>query len=150
VDHAVLALAPTRIARFAHAALRQITVDFPHLARLLWLTTLVDGAIHGEWILSLGRRNAPARLAHLICELFMRFQAVGKADGLSFSLPLTQAQTGDVLGISAVHLNRTLQELRREGLISWQGQALTIKDWPRLQSLAEFDAAYLSLEREPR
>jgi CRP-like cAMP-binding protein len=150
VDHAVMALAPTRIARVEHAALRQITVDFPHLARLLWLMTLVDGAIHREWILSMGRRHAPARLAHLICELFMRLQAVGKADGLRFSLPLTQAQTGDVLGISAVHLNRTLQELRREGLISWQGQAVAIKDWQRLQALAEFDPAYLSLEREPR
>jgi CRP-like cAMP-binding protein len=150
MDHAVLALAPTRVARVAHAALRQITVDFPHLARLLWLMTLVDGAIHREWILSMGRRQAPARLAHLICELFVRFRAVAKADGLSFSLPLTQAQMGDVLGISAVHLNRTLQELRREGLISWQGHAVAIKDWQRLQSLAEFDPAYLSLEREPR
>jgi CRP-like cAMP-binding protein len=150
MDHAVLALAPTRIARVPHAALRQITIDFPHLARLLWLMTLVDGAIHREWILSMGRRQAPARLAHLICELFVRFRAVGKADGLSFSLPLTQAQMGDVLGISAVHLNRTLQELRREGLISWQGHAVTIKDWQRLQSLAEFDPAYLSLERAPR
>jgi CRP-like cAMP-binding protein len=150
MDHAVLALAPTRVARIAHDALRQITVEFPHLARLLWLTTLVDGAIHREWILSMGRRQAPARLAHLICELFTRFQAVGKADGLSFSLPLTQAQMGDVLGISSVHMNRTLQELRREGLISWQGQAVTIKDWQHLKSLAEFDPAYLSLEREPR
>ena len=150
MDHAVLALAPTRVARVAHAALRQITVDFPHLARLLWLMTLVDGAIHREWILSLGRRQAPARLAHLLCELFMRLQAVGKVDGLSFSLPLTQPQMGDMLGISAVHMNRTLQELRREGLISWQGQAVTIKDWQHLKSLAEFDPAYLSLEKAPR
>jgi CRP-like cAMP-binding protein len=150
MDHAVLALTPTRVARVAHSTLRQITVDFPHLARLLWLTTLVDGAIHREWILSMGRRQAPARLAHLICELFIRLKAVDKVDGLSFPLPLTQTQMGDVLGVSSVHMNRILQELRRDGLIKWQGQTVTIKDWERLQSFAEFDAAYLSLRKEPR
>ena len=150
MDHAVVALAPTRVARVAHATLRQVTDDFPHLARLLWLTTLVDGAIHREWILSMGRRQAPARLAHLLCELFLRQQAVGKVDGMSFSLPLTQAQMGDVLGVSSVHMNRTLQELRRDGMIKWQGPIVTIKDWQRLKSFAEFDAAYLSLERAPR
>jgi CRP-like cAMP-binding protein len=150
MDHTVLALAPTRVARVPHSTLRQITVDFPHLARLLWLTTLVDGAIHREWILSMGRRQATARLAHLVCELFMRLKAVDKVDGLSFSLPLTQTQMGDVLGVSSVHMNRILQELRRDGLITWQGQILTIKDWERLQSFAEFDPAYLSLRKEPR
>lgn len=150
MDHAVLALAPTRVAKVQHSTLRQITVDFPHLARLLWLMTLVDGAIHREWILSMGRRHAPARLAHLVCELFMRLKAVGKVDGLSFPLPLTQTQMGDVLGVSAVHLNRTLQELRRGGMITWRGQTVTIKDWERLRTFAEFDPAYLSLERAPR
>ena len=150
MDHAVVALTPMRVARVAHATLRQITDDFPHLARLLWLTTLVDGAIHREWILSMGRRQAPARLAHLVCELFMRLQAVGKVDGMSFALPLTQAQMGDVLGVSSVHMNRTLQELRRDGMIKWQGPIVTIKDWQRLKSFAEFDAGYLSLERAPR
>ena len=150
MDHAVVALTPMRVARVAHATLRQVTDDFPHLARLLWLTTLVDGAIHREWILSMGRRQAPARLAHLLCELFLRQQAVGKVDGMSFSLPLTQAQMGDVLGVSSVHMNRTLQELRRDGMIKWQGPIVTIKDWQRLKSFAEFDAAYLSLERAPR
>lgn len=150
MDHAVVALTPMRVARVAHATLRQITDDFPHLARLLWLTTLVDGAIHREWILSMGRRQAPARLAHLVCELFTRLQAVGKVDGMSFALPLTQAQMGDVLGVSSVHMNRTLQELRRDGMIKWQGPIVTIKDWQRLKSFAEFDAAYLSLERAPR
>ena len=150
MDHAVVALTPMRVARVAHATLRQVTDDFPHLARLLWLTTLVDGAIHREWILSMGRRQAPARLAHLVCELFTRLQAVGKVDGMSFALPLTQAQMGDVLGVSSVHMNRTLQELRRDGMIKWQGPIVTIKDWQRLKSFAEFDAGYLSLERAPR
>jgi CRP-like cAMP-binding protein len=150
MDHAVLALAPTRVAKVAHGTLRQITVDFPHLSRLLWLTTLVDGAIHREWILSMGRRQAPARLAHLICELFIRLKAVGRVDGLSFSLPLTQSQMGDVVGVSSVHMNRTLQDLRRDGMITWRGQTVTINDWERLRSFAEFDSAYLSLERVPR
>ena len=98
----------------------------------------------------MGRRPAPARLAHLVCELFMRLQAVGLVDELTFLLPLTQVQIADVLGISVVHMNRTLQELRRDNLITWQGQIVTIRDWTRLQAFAEFDATYLSLRKEPR
>ena len=150
MDHAVVALAPTRIAKVPHETLKRISTDFPHLARMLWLVTLVDGAIHREWILSMGRRQAPARLAHLVCELFMRLQAVGLVDELTFLLPLTQVQIADVLGISVVHMNRTLQELRRDNLITWQGQIVTIRDWTRLQAFAEFDATYLSLRKEPR
>ena len=149
MDHAVVALAPTRIAKVPHETLKRISTDFPHLARMLWLVTLVDGAIHREWIF-MGRRQAPARLAHLVCELFMRLQAVGLVDESTFLLPLTQVQIADVLGIRVVHMNRTLQELRRDNLITWQGQIVTIRDWTRLQAFAEFDATYLSLRKEPR
>lgn len=123
----------------------------PHLTRLLWLATLIDGAIHREWLLALGRRSALGRLAHLVCELFSRLQVVGLiVDGSSFHLPLTQTNLADALGLSPVHVNRTIQELRRRGILTWQHHAVEIHDWKRLAEVAEYNPAYLSLDREPR
>jgi CRP-like cAMP-binding protein len=146
----VVALSPTRIAQVPHERLRHITETQPHLSRLLWLLTLIDAAIHRKWIVSMGRRSAQARLAHLLCELFARLEVVDSTEGRSFHLPLTQAILADVLGLSIVHVNRVIQRLRKDGLVSWQGDLLTIEDWPRLSALAEFDPTYLCLHKEPR
>jgi len=150
LDHGVLALTPCRVAVVPHAALERITDEHPHLARLLWLTTLIDGAIHREWLTAMGRLSATAHLAHFICELFLRLQTVGRTDGDTFQLPLTQAELGDTLGLSTVHVNRVLQELRKEGLIRWQGDSLTILDRGRLEKVGEFTPTYLSLQNEHR
>ena len=150
MDHGVVALTPCRIAIVPHAALEKITDEYPHLTRLLWLNTLIDGAIHREWLTTMGRLSATAHTAHFICELFMRLKAVGRTDGDTIQLPLTQAELGDTLGLSTVHVNRVLQELRKEGLIRWQGDALTILDWERLVSVGEFTPTYLNLQREHR
>jgi CRP-like cAMP-binding protein len=150
MDHGVLALTPCRIAMVPHTALEKITDEYPHLTRLLWLNTLIDGAIHREWLTAMGRLSATAHMAHFICELFLRLQAVGRAEDNTFQLPLTQAELGDTLGISTVHVNRVLQELRKEGLIRWQGDALIILDWERLQSIGEFTSTYLNLQQEHR
>lgn len=150
MDHSVLALTACRILTVPHDQLRVATARHPHLARVLWLDTLIDSAIQREWIAGLGRRSAASRLAHLICELLMRCQAVGLADGLGYDLPLTQTLLGDALGITAVHVNRSLQELRQNRLIRFEGGRLTIINWDRLVELADFDPAYLNLTREPR
>ena len=89
-------------------------------------------------------------MAHFICELFLRLRAVGRVEGDTIQLPLTQAELGDTLGLSTVHVNRVLQELRKEGLIRWQGDALTILDWKRLEEVGEFTSTYLSLQHEHR
>jgi CRP-like cAMP-binding protein len=89
-------------------------------------------------------------MAHLICELFLRLKAVGRAEGDTVQLPVTQAELGDTLGLSTVHVNRVLQELRKEGLIRFQGDALTILDWERLKKVGEFTSTYLSLQNEDR
>ena len=89
-------------------------------------------------------------MAHLVCELFVRLQSVGQTDGNSFSLPLTQAELGDMLGLSTVHVNRTIQELRRDGLLTWNRDRVVIEDWDRLCAVAQFDPAFLVLENEPR
>jgi CRP-like cAMP-binding protein len=150
MDHGVLALTPCRIAGVPHTALEKITDEYPHLTRLLWLSTLIDGAIHREWLTAMGRLSATAHMAHFICELFLRLRSVGRTEGDTIQLPLTQAELGDTLGLSTVHVNRVLQELRKEELIRWQGNALTILDWERLKKVGEFTPTYLSLQHEHR
>ncbi|MBX4894396.1 Crp/Fnr family transcriptional regulator [Rhizobium bangladeshense] len=150
MDHGIVALSPCHVVLADHADLRAITERMPHLTRLLWLDTLVDGAIHREWIVAMGRRSKRAQIAHLVCELFMRLQVVRRTRGESFQFPLTQIEMADVLGISVVHLNKTLQALRREGVFTWENRTITIVDWERLQEIAEFDPVYLSISREPR
>lgn len=150
IDHGIIALSPCHVGIIDHAALRDVTETHPHLTRLLWLDTVIDGAIHREWIVAMGRRSKRAHLAHLFCELFYRLQAVRKTVDFSFHFPLTQMELADVLGISVVHLNKTLQPLRRDGLLSWVNQTITILDWPRLTALAQFDPTYLTCSVEPR
>jgi CRP-like cAMP-binding protein len=150
MDHGVLALSRCRVAAVPHATIQKITEEHPHLSRLLWLSTLIDGAIHREWLTAMGRRSAAGHMAHLICELFLRLQTVGLAKGDTFQLPITQVELGDTLGLSTVHVNRVLQELRGERLIRWQGNAVTILDWERLKEVAEFTPTYLNIEHEPR
>ena len=150
MDHSIVALIQCRGGLFPHENLRTITDNHLHLGRLLWLNTLIDSAIHREWLVAMGRRPALNQIAHLLCELLLRLQTVGLTQDLSFQLPVTQAELGDVLGLSTVHVNRVLQELRASGALVWRGDTLTIEDWPRLQEIAEFDPTYLILEREPR
>jgi CRP-like cAMP-binding protein len=150
LDHNVGSIGPVRIALVPHEALRDITEGYPHLARMLWFSTLLDAAIHRERILSVGRRSALARIAHLFCELFVRLQVVGLAGDDRYRLPLTQGDLADVSGLTSVHVNRMLKKLRDDGLLTFRGGEVVIHDWDRLRREAEFDATYLHLERRPR
>jgi CRP-like cAMP-binding protein len=150
LDHNVGAMTPIRVASVPHDRLRQITEEHPHLARILWFSTLLDAAIHREKILSIGRRSAAARIAHLLCELFVRSRIVGLADESSYPLPITQSDLADTTGLTSVHVNRMLRRLRDDGLATVRGGRVTIHDWDGLQKVAEFDPSYLHLERRPR
>lgn len=150
MDHGITALSPCHVIIADHSKLRSITEKAPHLTRLLWLDTLVDGAIHREWIVAMGRRSKVSHLAHLLCELFVRLQVVKRTNGMNFHLPVSQAELADVLGLSVVHMNRVISALRNSGVISWANHTVTILDWHKLQQIAEFDPTYLSMEREPR
>lgn len=150
MDHGIIALSPCHVLAAEHAKLRTITEQAPHLTRLLWLDTLVDGAIHREWIVAMGRRSKISHLAHLLCELFVRLQVVRKTRDMSFHLPLSQAELADVLGLSVVHMNRVIGTLRRMNVINWTSHMITILDWERLVGIAEFDPTYLSMTHEPR
>jgi len=144
MDHGVVALTACSIALVPHEQLRRITDDYPLLTRQLWLLTLIDAAIHREWI-STVRLSAIAQLAHLMCEIYLRLRAVKLTDGHSFQLPMTQAETSDALGMSPVHLNRVLQELRGKGVVTWTGRTVSLLDWNALVEIAQFDASYLNL-----
>ena len=147
MDDGVSSLTSCTVALAPHSALREITKSYPHLTRVLWFTTLVDGAVHREWMTGLGRLSAPERIAHLFCELFLRLQAVGLTRDHSFDLPITQAELADAFGLSPVHVNRSLQELRGDGLITSQGKTLVINDWERLQQVAQFNPDYLHMDQ---
>ena len=150
LDHDIVTLTPCRFGRVPHDRLKELTERFPHLTRLYWLMTNLDAAIHREWTLSLGRRSAIARMAHLICELNVRLGIGGLACDNSYDFPLTQVELGECLGLTAVHVNRTLQELRRKRLVELQNRRVTIVDLPALKTIAEFDDAYLYLDKRPR
>ncbi|MFC5068880.1 Crp/Fnr family transcriptional regulator [Flaviflagellibacter deserti] len=150
MDHGVAALSDCKLAMVPHCTLAKITEHKPHLTRLLWLLTLIDSATHREWLTMMGRSSATTHMAHLICELFCRLQAVGLTEGEAYLCPLTQQELGDTLGLSNVHVNRVLKELRTRNLVSWRNGLVTIHNWNGLQEFAEFSPAYLNVQHEPR
>jgi CRP-like cAMP-binding protein len=150
MDHSVGTFTPCRIATAPHDGLRAVTERHPHLARLFWLSTLIDGAINRQWLLSAGQRSALEQTAHLLCELYVRLELVGEARGFAFAMPMSQAELADALGISTVHANRVVQELKSANVVVWQGRTVSILDWDRLREIAEFDPVYLNLFASPR
>jgi CRP-like cAMP-binding protein len=148
MDHSIGSLTPGRMAVVSHATMLDLTETSPRIARALWRTTLLDAAVFRQWIVGLGRRSAYARIAHLLCELCVRLKAVGLSQDGSYDLPVTQAELADALGLSTVHVNRTLQALRRHSLIMLRGGKLTIADWEGLKAAGEFDPHYLVAGRK--
>jgi CRP-like cAMP-binding protein len=149
LDHCVEALTACRIAVVQHRDLETITEKFPHLTRMLWLSTVIDGAIHRAWLAAFVR-PAITRTAHLVCELYLRLQVVGETKGNEFRLPLTQMEIGEILGLSSIHVNRVIQGLRKGGALTWEGQVVGISDWDQLSGIAQFDSTYLNLEQQKR
>ncbi len=143
MDHSLAAVTAGRIGVIPRSALQDLIRRRPAVADALWRDTLIEAAVTREWLTSVGRRSAYQRIAHLLCELFVRFGTVGLAEPGGYDLPLTQSQIGDALGLTAVHVNRVLQELRKHAIIASQGRFLQILDWRALQRAGDFDPAYL-------
>ncbi len=150
MDHSVVALSPCHVAYADHADIRALSETRPHLTRMLWLSTVIDGAIHREWIVAMGRRSKKAHLAHLICELYVRLSVVRLVTDQSFHFPLSQSVVADALGLSVVHVNKTLQKLRNEKVVTWTDRTIKVLNWEKLSEIAEFDPGYLHLSLEPR
>jgi len=147
LDHDVMTLSDCTLAVVPHERLEEVIERFPRVARAYWFSTNLDGAIHREMALSLGQRSAISRMAHLFCELHARLDVVGRARTDGYEFPLTQRELSECLGLTVVHANRTLQELRRRGLIELENRQLTIRDRHGLEGIAEFDPSYLYTER---
>jgi CRP-like cAMP-binding protein len=145
MDHSLAAMNACRVAHIPHAVLRDLIETHPRLAQLLWRETMTDSSIFREWIVNLGARNALRRMAYLFCELQARLAVLGLADDQGFELPLTQADLADTIGVSPVHANRVLQQLKRDGLVTYGRGRVTIHDLKQLRALARFDPAYLHL-----
>lgn len=150
MDHSVAAVGRCVVAFFPHRGLDRITETLPHLTRVLWLLTLIDGSIHRQWLVAKGRLSADEQLAHFFCEQYVRARIAGIVEDSAFAFPLTQQQLGDALGISLVHANRTLQQLRKSGYLSWENGIVRIFDWDGLRDYGQFEPDYLHLEKLPR
>jgi CRP-like cAMP-binding protein len=147
MDHNLGSLVQSTVAFIQHDSLKALARDFPHICNVLWRDTLIDAAIFREWMVGMGRRDAPSRIAHLLCELFTKLRAVGLTRGFTCDFPITQSVMGDGLGLSTVHVNRSVMELRGRGLIKLEKQVLTILKWDELQKEGGFDPLYLHLEK---
>ena len=146
MDHSLMTLTACKLAFIPHPSLTEVMHRCPRVADVMWRDTLIDAAIFREWMIGIGRRSAATRIAHVLCEVLVKMRAVGLANGLACELPITQTELGDALGLSTVHVNRSLQELRAEGLIEWQRGALSVLNWDGLKEAGEFDPTYLHLD----
>src|SRR5215207_401580 len=125
MDHSMGTLARSTLAFLPHDTVRDLIRRCPQIGDAFWRETLIDASIFREWMVNLGRREAYGRIAHLLCEIYLRLRSVGLANGHAYELPLTQAELGDALGITTVHVNCTLQDLRGEGLITFKAGSVT-------------------------
>jgi CRP-like cAMP-binding protein len=149
MDHSVLAITDCRVAQIPHPVVRRLLDGHPRLAQLIWHQTMLDSSVFREWVLNLGARRADERLAHLLCEVRTRLNELGMVNGGAFELPLNQSDLADAIGVSTVHLNRVMQELKKRGLISLGRRTVTISDWQGLVRAGDFDPTYLHLEAGP-
>lgn len=149
IDHDIAAISDATVAFVPHERLEAILAERPHLTRQLWFSTMLDAAMHREWVFRIGRLDAIGRLAHFLCETHCRMTAVGRTDGGSFDLPMTQQDLGEAVGLTSVHVNRVIRRLREEGLVIVSRGKVEIRDLGRLARLGEFDHDYLYLESGP-
>jgi CRP-like cAMP-binding protein len=148
MDHDLRSPGPSTVAFVPHSALGVAVLTSATLMHTLWRQTLVDASIFREWVANLGSRDALQRLAHLFCELASRLEVVDLVEDERFCLPLRQVDLADACGLSTVHINRTVQELRRRHLLRWESQTVEIIDRDALEELAEFDSDYLHHRRQ--
>lgn len=140
------ALTGTTILRIPHAELRRVAAAHPGVAEAFWRDCVADGSIFSEWVVNVGRRDALSRLSHLFCEMAIRYEYAGLGSRCAFPLPITQADLGDATGLTNVHVNRTLRELRNRSIVELRAGRVTIHDWDRMVEVGDFDAAFMLLD----
>ena len=143
---ALQALTNAEIVLISARELKALATASPRITQAFWVYSAIDAAVLSRWAVNLGRREAKARTAHLFCEIGLRMESLGQGMRDDFLLELTQAQLGDALGLTPVHVNRTLKALKEIGVVEVEGRIFRIPDWPRLAAIAEFDPEYLQID----
>jgi CRP-like cAMP-binding protein len=143
MDHDLITLVPSTLGFVSHTSMRALTRARPNVAEMLWRDTLIDAAIFREWIVNVGQRPATSRLAHVVLELRERLAVIGRARSDTFEMPLTQEQVGEALGITPVHANRVIRQLRDERIVDFSRGRVTVLDERKLEELGQFDDLYL-------
>ena len=146
LDHSIAAMIPTTTALISPEVMKLLLRETSSLGEALWWGTLTDLAVLRERIVG-GRRNAYVRIAHLLYEMLVRYRMVNLTNGDSFDFPITQVDLADAIGITPVHANRMLQKLKSDGLIKFSGGVVTVINASRLKDVAQFNGAYLHLDR---
>jgi CRP-like cAMP-binding protein len=142
-DHHVQAFTAATVAWIPNAALHAVARGRPRIGDALWKDTLIDASIFREWVLNVGRRDAKARIAHMLCEFLVRCEAAGLGSAERIDLPMTQEHIADATGLTSVHVNRMLRALEEDGVIHRRGREMRVRDWELMKRVADFDPVYL-------
>ncbi|MDB5690549.1 MAG: Crp/Fnr family transcriptional regulator [Sphingomonas bacterium] len=148
-DHSVQMLTRGEVAFVARSDLRELARARPAIGHAIVVKILVEASIFREWVLNVGRRDSRSRIAHLLCELAVRLDSEGLATDYGYELPMTQEQLADVVGLTPVHVNRTLKALEADGLVKRTKRNISFPDWQRLRSVGDFNQRYLHLTPQP-
>jgi CRP-like cAMP-binding protein len=147
-DHSVQLLTDSEVAFIPREEIKKLGFERPNVGMAMWHDTLVDGSVFREWIANVGRRGARARIAHLLCEFSLRLKVAGLGEETDYELPMTQEQLADCVGLTPVHVNRTLKALEADNLITRKtSRGITIGDWKKLADAGDFDSNYLHLRK---
>jgi len=150
MDHSIGAITALHVAEIGRDVFHRVVTSHPNVTTALWWQELVSKSIQREWVVNVGQRLAQERIAHLFCEMFLRLESVGLTSGFSCDFPPSQTDIADATGLTPVHVNRTIQQLRGTGLINLDKRKLTILDMAALQKMALFNPDYLHLKRLSR
>ena len=146
MDHSLATVTTATVAFISHESLREMTACHPGIASLFWRDTLIDAGIFREWMVGIGRRSAFERISHLFCEMYLKLNAVGLAGDYRCPMPVTQVDIADALGLTPVHVNRVLKNMRGQALVTLRSHTLVIQAWDELLRISEFDPTYLHLD----
>ena len=148
-DHSVQALTRLEALNIERSALQKLVLQHPVIGEAMWVDALIDSSIYREWVMNVGQRDAKARVAHLLCEFAVRSKTAGLGDGASCELPMTQEQLGDAVGLTSVHVNRTLKALEADGVIQRNRRDISFTDWDLVRRVGDFSSLYLHLDQTP-
>ena len=146
---ALQALSVATILKIPHAAIRAVAARYPAVAAAFWRDCMVDSSVLAQWVVNIGRRDARARIAHLLCEAAVRLKAAPAKGDVVFPFAVTQSQIADATGLTPVHVNRTIMSLRNNKLVTIRGHTVWIHDWEALTEVADFDPEYLQIDMKP-